>query len=129
LTENIRLDRIFSQKSSNPRIEKAQEKLQKSTEQLGAALQRYSETFKFSDIADDGIKPVAAETQDTRQMDTGEAFCDFVDRVSAEQEKRKDTIPGKVSSFMKQVYPVAIIILGIASSVADVSFYLMLQFK
>lgn len=84
----------------------------------------YSEKFPgFPQIADDEIKAVLTANPDASQGDPGATFNSFVGHVGAEQEKLKDTVSGKVSNFMKQVCPVAIIALGVVSFAADVSFF------
>lgn len=109
---------------------KAQEKLQKSTEALGAALQKYSDKFSdFPEIADSEVKAALTESGDFALGNTGKAFDGFVGYISAAQEKQNETISGKVSKFMKQVYPVAVIALGVVSFTADVRLYSASLFK
>ena len=82
----------------------------------------YSEKFPgFPQIADNEIKAALAANPDASQGDLGAVFNSFVGHVASEQEKSKDTVSGKVSDFMKQVCPVAIIALGFVSFAADVS--------
>jgi hypothetical protein len=79
----------------------------------------YSEKFTgFPQIADNEIKAVLAANPDASQ---GAIFNSFVGHVAAEQVKSKDTVSGKVSDFLKQVCPIAIIALGVVSFAADVS--------
>jgi hypothetical protein len=82
----------------------------------------YSPKFpQFAQLSEDEIKAMSEGYQDPSQDKTGELFSSFVAQIAAEKEQSKETVSGKVSKFMKQMCPVAIIALGVVSFAADVS--------
>jgi hypothetical protein len=75
--------------------------LQELTEKLGATLEKYS--IQFSGFTTNEEQPAMT-------------FGSFVTDVAGEQDQRKDTVYGKVSTIMQQIYPVAIIALRLFHS-------------
>lgn len=83
---------------ANPRIAKAQQELQRPTEELQGALSKY--TRKFSDYAplkDKGVVKAASSSKSHKE-NSSERFGKLIEKVRAGQKKKGDTVPGKVGA-------------------------------
>lgn len=117
ITDRIELSPLIKTPHKNPRVIKAQEELQKVTEELQAELVKYEKIFpgptlvKDEDITSSGSLP----TQDATD------FGKVVAQALSDHKIGESTVGGKVIGFMEKLYPITNIVLGIVSFGADVS--------
>lgn len=105
----------------NPRVVKAQKKLQRSTEDLEASVQGYALKFKdYQPLEDTEVKGILANGSQDSSL-SGNDFGRFIEQILLDQKASSASVAGKVAGCMSKVYPIATFALGIVSFGADVS--------
>ncbi|OBT97306.2 hypothetical protein VE01_04619 [Pseudogymnoascus verrucosus] len=113
--DRIKLSPLIKTPHKNPRVIKAQEELQRVTEELQAELVNYEKTFpgpilvKDEDITSSGSLPTQVATD----------FGKVVAQALSDHKIGESTVGGKVIGFMEKLYPITNIVLGIVSFGAD----------
>lgn len=104
-----------------PRVSKAREKLQESTEQLEASLVIYARNFEDRPPFEDAdVKNILANGSHSSPL-SGDDFGRFIDQVLSDQKTDTSSVRGRVAACMSKVYPIATFALGIVSFAGDVS--------
>lgn len=117
-SERTLLPPLFDEIHPNPRVSKAREKLQESTEQLDASLQDYARKFAEYPALETTVVPSnGVQSSSLPERD----FSRFIEQVQSDHKISTETISGKVAACMSKVYPIATFALGIVSLGADVS--------
>ena len=117
LLDRVVLPPLLEHLSTNPDVLKAQEELEKATEELQAELDKYARKFsKCAPIQDDDVE----SAMDSSREDN-EGFRNVIQQVLSDQKVKSETISGKVAAFMGNVYPIAGFVLGIVSFAGEVS--------
>lgn len=118
------LPHLIDEVHPNPRVSKAREKLQESTEQLEASLVNYARKFEDRPPFEDAdVKNILANGSQSSPL-SGDDFGRFIDQVLSDQKTDSSRVRGRVAACMSKVYPIATFSLGIMSFTADVSSYL-----
>jgi len=114
--DRVPLPPLLTHPSTNPAVLKVQEELQKSIEELEAELAKYANKFSgYAPLQDDNVKSAMSSSDED-----GTGFGRVIEQVLSDQKIKNGTVPGKVGTFIGQLYPIAGIVLGIVSFSADV---------
>ncbi|KAH7355326.1 hypothetical protein BKA65DRAFT_582168 [Rhexocercosporidium sp. MPI-PUGE-AT-0058] len=129
LAEPQRIERtilppLFEAIHTNPRVTKAREKLQESTEQLEASLKDYAQRFADYPALE---SPVVPSIGTLSSMESEKDFTKFIEQVQSDHKASSKSISGKVAAFMSKVYPIATFALGLISLGADAAAFLPLK--
>lgn len=99
---------------------KAQEKLQKATEELEASLQGYARKFIDSQpLEETEVKGILGKSSEDSSL-SGDDFGQFIEQGLSDQKASSAIVAGKVGRCMSKVYPIATFALGIVAFGADV---------
>ncbi|KAG4441352.1 hypothetical protein IFR05_003166 [Cadophora sp. M221] len=122
--ERTLLPPLFDEIHPNPRVSKARDKLQESTEQLDASLKDYALKFaKYPALETTVVSPTGVQSSLVLERD----FSKLIEQVQSDQKTNTESISGKVAACMSKVYPVATFALGIVSLGADAASFLPLK--
>ncbi|KFZ12211.1 hypothetical protein V502_07220 [Pseudogymnoascus sp. VKM F-4520 (FW-2644)] len=115
--DRITLPPLIKSPHKNPRVIKAQEKLQKATEELKAEHSKYETKFPSHTLVKDGdiTSPYSLPTEDVAD------FGKVAQQALSDHKVGESTTGRKATIFMEKVYPIASIVLGVVSFGADVA--------
>ncbi|KAI4264913.1 MAG: hypothetical protein L6R42_000027 [Xanthoria sp. 1 TBL-2021] len=126
-TERVALPHLIDEVHPNPRVSKAREKLQESTEQLEVSLVNYARKFEDRPPFEDAdVKNILANGSQSSPL-SGDDFGRFIDQVLSDQKTDSGRVRGRVAACKSKVYPIATFSLGIVSFTADAAGFLPLK--
>jgi hypothetical protein len=123
VTFDICLVRPHLKSNSNPRVTAALDRLQSASSDLSGTFDEY--VRKHPDTprlpSESLLSSFQKSSPDGPMFISGETFSEAVEQVLVSRARQKRTIANKVGQQLGRLYPLTALILGVASSAADVS--------
>lgn len=106
---------------ANPQVRKAYIQLEKESQELNRALQVCAQKFHYIPLIDEpDMRLLFANMSSTPPVMVADAFGRAVQDVVSRNNHNKSRILGKVGEYVSKVFPLASLMLGLASTASSV---------